>query len=83
VKSEPSEKWDPTGAAFCGAMIGMTLAIVLEAHDIFAGRFDEVDPFIHIATQLAVFAFGGAVLFAVIAGMFNRSGRKSSRASRR
>jgi ABC-type lipoprotein release transport system permease subunit len=82
VKSEPSGKWDPTGAAFCGAMIGMTLAIILEAYDIFAGRFDDVDPFIHIATQLAAFAFVGAVLFAAIAGMFNRSGRKSSRTMR-
>ena len=60
----------------------MTLAIVLEARDICAGRFDDVDPFVHIATELAVFAAGGAMLFAAVAELRNRS-RKSSRTNRR
>jgi hypothetical protein len=83
VIPEQSKKWDPTGSAFCGAMIGMTLAILLEAHDICVGRFDDVDPFIHIATELAAFAVGGAMLFAAIAEVRNRSGRKSFRLDRR
>lgn len=82
VKPEPSKEWDLTVSAFCGAMLGMTLAIVFEARDICAGRFDDVDPFIHIAMQLAVFASGGAVLFAAAAELRNRN-RRSSRTKRR
>jgi hypothetical protein len=82
VKPEPSKKWDPTVSAFCGAMTGMMLAIVLEVREICAGRFDDVDPFIHIVVELAVFASGGAVLFAAAAELRNRN-RKSSRRKRR
>jgi hypothetical protein len=82
VKPEPSKEWDLTVFAFCGAMVGMTLAIVLEARDICAGRLDDVDPFVHIAMQLAVFASSGAVLFAAAAELRNRN-RKSSRTKRR
>ncbi|GEO16306.1 hypothetical protein [Microvirga aerophila] len=82
MKTEPSKKWDPTVAAFCGAMVGMTLAIALEARDICAGRFDDVDPFVHIVTELAVFASGGAMLFAAVAGLRNRN-RRSFRTNRR
>jgi hypothetical protein len=82
VKPEPGKKWDPSISAFCGAMTGMMLAIVLEARGICAGRFDDADPFVHIAMQLAVFASGGAVLFASAAELRNRN-RKSSRTKRR
>jgi hypothetical protein len=82
VKPEPSKKWDPIISAFCGAIAGMMLAIVLEARDICAGRFDDVDPFVHIATELAVFASGGAVMFAAVAELRNRN-RNSSRTTRR
>jgi hypothetical protein len=82
VKPEPSKKWDPTFSAFWGAMTGMMLAIGLEARDICAGRFDEVDPFVHIATELAMFAAGGAVLFAAATRLRNRN-QKSSRTNRR
>ena len=64
-------------------MLGMTLAIVLEARDICAGRFDDVDPFVYIATELAVFASGGAMLFAALANLRNRSDRRSFRTNRR
>jgi hypothetical protein len=64
-------------------MIGMSLGIVVQACDIIASRFDNADPFVHIATELAVFAFGGAMLFAAVAGMRNRSGRKSFPTNRR
>jgi hypothetical protein len=64
-------------------MIGMSLGIVVEARDICAGRFDDVDPFIHIATELAVFASGGAMLFAALAKLQNRSRRRSFRTNRR
>lgn len=83
VKPEPSKKWDPTISAFWGAMLGMTLAIMLEARDICAGRFDDVNPFVHIAMELAVFACGGATLFAALAKLWNRRGRKSSWTNRR
>jgi hypothetical protein len=63
-------------------MTGMMLAIVFEVREICAGRFDDVDPFIHIAVELAVFASGGAVLFAAAAELRNRN-RKSSRRKRR
>jgi hypothetical protein len=82
VKPEPSKEWDLTVSAFCGAMLGMTLAIVLQAYDICAGRFDDVDPFVHITIKLAVFASGGAVLFAAAAELRNRN-RRSSRTKRR
>lgn len=82
MKPEPSKKWDLTISAFCGTMTGMTLAIVLEARDICSGRFNDADPFVHIAMQLAVFASGGAVLFAAAAELLNRN-RKSSRTKRR
>jgi hypothetical protein len=64
-------------------MFGMALGIVLEARDICAGRFDDVDPFIHIATELAVFASGGAMLFSALANLRNRSDRRSFRTNRR
>ena len=82
MKPEPGKQWDPIISAFCGALTGMTLAIVLEARDICAGRFDDVDPFVPIATELAMFAAGGAVLFAAASELRNRS-RKSSRTNRR
>jgi hypothetical protein len=83
VKSEPCNKWDPAVWAFCGAMIGMSLGIAVQASDIIAGRFDDSNPFIQIATEMAVFAFGGAMLLAAVARMRNRSGRKSFRTNRR
>jgi hypothetical protein len=58
-------------------MFGMALGIVLEARDICAGRFDDVDPFVHIATKLAVFACGGAMLFAAVAELRNRNWKSS------
>jgi hypothetical protein len=83
LEAGPHKKWDPTNCVFWGSLIGMTLGIVFEARHICAGRFDDVDPFVHIATELVVFAAGGAMLFAAVAGLRNRSGRKSSRTNRR
>ena len=82
MKPEPCKKSDPAAWAFCGAVIGMSLGTVVEARDICAGRFDDVDPFIHIATELAGFASGGAMLFATLAKLRNRSSRKSFRTNR-
>jgi hypothetical protein len=68
--------WDPTASAFCGAMAGMTLTLVLESYDVFAGWFDGTDPYIHIATEMAVFAAGGALLFVALARRRHRASRK-------
>jgi hypothetical protein len=40
-------------------MAGMTLTLVLESYDVFAGWFDGTDPYIHIATEMAVFCRRG------------------------
>lgn len=76
VKYKKCRAWDPGSFACWGALAGMTLAIVVEAYDVFSGRFNDVDPFIHILVEMTVFTSGGAMLFAAIAEMRNRTMRR-------
>jgi hypothetical protein len=78
VNSESRTRQDLTGFALCGALAGTALVFVLEASGIFSDRFDDVDPFIHIMTEMAIFVGGGAMLFAAIAEMRNRRGRSEA-----
>jgi hypothetical protein len=64
--------WSTVGAAFCGAIFGAMAVIAHEVHTVFVGRCPSIDPFVHIVTELAMFAPGGAILFADLADIRNR-----------
>lgn len=76
MKPESGKTWDPGDFAYWGALAGMTLAFVLKPYRVFGGRFDDIDPLIYIVVEMVLFACGGAMLSATIAGMRNRAGRK-------
>ena len=78
VKSKSTKRWDLTGFACCGALVGTALVSVLEAYDLFSDRFEDVDPFIHIVTEITFFAGGGAMLFTAIAEICNRGSREDA-----
>jgi hypothetical protein len=79
---EPCKTWDPGSFAYWGALAGMTLVLVLEVSGVFGGRFDDVDPFIHVLAEMAGFACCGAKVSAAVAGMRNRIRRRHPRRSR-
>jgi hypothetical protein len=78
VKAKSIKRRDPTDFACCGALVGTALVFVIEAYDLFSGRIDDVDPLIHIITEITIFAGSGAMLFTAIAERYNRGRREDA-----
>jgi hypothetical protein len=71
-KVEVNLKPDPAIAAFCGAVFGAVAVIGHELYSVPFRRLPSVDPFIHVAAELAVLMPSSALLFAVIVIIRNR-----------
>jgi hypothetical protein len=71
-KPSARKRWDPAGLALIGGGLGILLVIAHEAYVIFSGRFHNVDPFVHIITEMAILGSGLALLFAAVAVIRNR-----------
>jgi hypothetical protein len=67
--------WHPVDLALCGGVAGMALSILCQAYELWSGAFEDADPFVHAVMEMAVFACGGALLFAAAARILNRVGR--------
>jgi hypothetical protein len=68
----PQETWDPAALALPGAILGTLLVVGYETYRGLTGVFYDVDPFVHIMTEFAVFSGGGGAVFAAIAWIHNR-----------
>jgi hypothetical protein len=62
---------DYPGLAYCGALIGLIVAIVHAVYRIAAVQIDAADPLIHIMAEAAILAAAGAIL-AIAAGAIYR-----------
>jgi hypothetical protein len=54
--------WDYPGLAYCGALIGVIVAVVHTIYGIVADQSDAADTFTHIVAEAAIFAAAGAIL---------------------
>ena len=71
-KPSARKRWDPAGLALIGGGLGILLVVAHEAYVIFSGRFHNVDPFVHIITEMAILGSGLALVFAAVAVIRNR-----------
>ena len=60
-------EWSTVGAAFCGGALATLAVIGHEVYTVLVGRCPDVDPFTHVMAELAAFAPGGAIAFALAA----------------
>jgi hypothetical protein len=63
--------WDHPGLAYCGALVGVIVAIVRTIYRIVAEQLDAADPFTHVMAEATISAAAGAIL-AVAAGAIYR-----------
>jgi hypothetical protein len=64
-------RWNPESAAFCGGCLGAAGVMLHEVYTVAFGLCLPIDPFTHVLAELAVFAPGGAILFAVTSNARN------------
>ncbi|WP_114772634.1 hypothetical protein [Microvirga subterranea] len=57
----------------------MAAVIAHNARHLYVDRLPDVDPFVHVFTELVVFSSAGAVMLATVAVMRNRIRKKRSR----
>jgi predicted component of type VI protein secretion system len=81
MEPDPETKleWDAGGAALCGAVLGAMAVIGNEVYTVSLDLSLRIDPFTYVLAELAVFAVGGAVLFALGANTRNRLRRRRSK----
>src|SRR4028119_1752347 len=79
LKPETRLEWNAGGAALCGAILGTMAAIAHEVYTVSLGLGFFIDPFTYVLAELAFFALGGAVLFALLANTRNRLQRTRSK----
>lgn len=71
-------EWNPESAALCGGFLGAVAMMLHEAYTVLFGLCLPIDPFTHVLAELAMFAPGGAMLFAAAANTRNRHLRTRS-----
>jgi hypothetical protein len=59
--------WTPESAAFCGGFLSAVAVMLHEGYTVLFGLCLPIDPFTHVLAELAMFAPGGAILFAAAA----------------
>ena len=65
-------EWSPESAAFCGGFLGAVGVMLHEGYTVVFGHCLPIDPFTHVLAELAMFAPGGAILFAAAANTRNK-----------
>ncbi len=71
-KAAPWKPWSRAAAALWGGVLGSLLELAHVIHGFLVGLFPNIDPFVHVLSEFAIFGVGGAVLFALVAEICNR-----------
>ncbi len=75
--------WGLESAAICGGALGAAAVMLHDCYNVVFGLCLPIDPFTHVLAELAMFAPGGAILFAAAANTRNWLVRENHSAHRR
>jgi hypothetical protein len=72
MDQEAKSDWNVFAAAVIGASCGAALVMLHQGNHVLSDNVSELNPFLHIITELTLASVAGALLFAAGAVLFHR-----------